>query len=227
MVPHVTAPDPGRPRLPTAFQAAHLHLRGPSGPLSTCLRWPAPTRRPPGLLVFLGGAGGDAPPLGPDLGRRAGLVLVALAPGTVDDAVAVTQWAADHGAELGADAGRLVVGGVGRGAGGAAAVAARARDEGWPPLAAQVLVRPDGPPATAGAGLAPAVIVAAAGPGAGRAGAGREPGRVAADHAARLRAAGVATELVDGPPVVDGGAALVTAVVAALGRLLAGGEAVA
>jgi acetyl esterase/lipase len=52
----------------------------------------------------------------------------------VEDAVTVTGWAADHAAELGADPGRLLVGGEGGGAALAAAVAARARDAGWPPI---------------------------------------------------------------------------------------------
>ncbi len=119
------------------------------------------------------------------LARRVGaagaLVVLALAAGSVADAVAVTQWAADHAVELGADPGRLVVGGAGAGAWLAAAVAAAARDEGWPPVACQLLVEPTYPEPPAGdlARVAPAVVLA---PGAEAA--------AAAAYAARLRAAG-------------------------------------
>jgi acetyl esterase len=58
------------------------------------------------------------------------------------EAVTATQWAADHAAELDADPQRLVVGGEGRGAWLAAAVALQARDDGWPTLARHVLVVP-------------------------------------------------------------------------------------
>jgi acetyl esterase len=59
----------------------------------------------------------------------------------LEDATAAVQWAADHAAELGADAGRLLVAGVGTGAGLAAGVARRSRDDGWPPIMSQVSVQ--------------------------------------------------------------------------------------
>jgi acetyl esterase/lipase len=62
-------------------------------------------------------------------------------PAAVDDALTVTQWVAEHGTELDADTGRLVVAGDSAGGNLAAVVAARARDEG-PPLALQVLIYP-------------------------------------------------------------------------------------
>jgi acetyl esterase len=52
------------------------------------------------------------------------------APASVDDAFAAFNWALDHAAELGADAGRVAVGGDSAGGNLAALVSLRARDEG-------------------------------------------------------------------------------------------------
>jgi acetyl esterase len=70
-------------------------------------------------------------------------------PAAVEDMDAALRWSAEHAAELGGDPDRLVV--MGDSAGGAlAAVAAiRARDEGGPRLALQVLVYPMTDPALA------------------------------------------------------------------------------
>lgn len=62
-------------------------------------------------------------------------------PAAVEDALAVTQWVAEHATELDADTERLVVAGDSAGGNLAAVVAARARAEG-PPLALQVLIYP-------------------------------------------------------------------------------------
>ena len=63
-------------------------------------------------------------------------------PAALDDCYAVTRWAAEHAAELGADPDRLVV--IGDSAGGnlAAAVALLAREQGTPTIAYQVLIYP-------------------------------------------------------------------------------------
>ncbi|MEZ4331314.1 MAG: alpha/beta hydrolase [Myxococcota bacterium] len=61
-------------------------------------------------------------------------------PAAVEDAFSATVWAADQAAELRADAARLVVAGDSAGANLSAAVALRARDEGGPPLRAQILI---------------------------------------------------------------------------------------
>jgi acetyl esterase len=63
-------------------------------------------------------------------------------PSAVDDCFAALNWCATHAAELGADAGLITV--IGDSAGGnlATVTALRARDEGGPALAAQVLIYP-------------------------------------------------------------------------------------
>ncbi|GAA4104384.1 alpha/beta hydrolase [Actinomadura miaoliensis] len=63
-------------------------------------------------------------------------------PAALDDAYAVLTWAAEHAAELGVDPGRIAVGGHSAGAGLAAAVALRARDEQGPPIRFQLLNEP-------------------------------------------------------------------------------------
>jgi acetyl esterase len=63
-------------------------------------------------------------------------------PAALDDAYAVLNWAAEHAVELGTDADRIAVGGHSAGAGLAAAVALRARDEQGPRIRFQLLNEP-------------------------------------------------------------------------------------
>lgn len=63
-------------------------------------------------------------------------------PAALDDVYAVLTWTAERGAELGVDPGRIAVGGHSAGAGLAAAVALRARDEQGPPIHFQLLSQP-------------------------------------------------------------------------------------
>lgn len=86
-----------------------------------------------------------------ELAARAGCVLVSVDyrlapehrfPAAHDDCYAATVWAAAHAAELGADAGKLAVGGDSAGGNLAAVVSLRARDEGGPPIRFQLLVYP-------------------------------------------------------------------------------------
>ncbi|MFI9836209.1 alpha/beta hydrolase [Nonomuraea sp. NPDC051941] len=64
-------------------------------------------------------------------------------PAARDDVYAVLTWAAEHAAELGIDPGRIAVGGHSAGAGLAAQVALRARDEQGPPIRFQLLNEPE------------------------------------------------------------------------------------
>lgn len=64
-------------------------------------------------------------------------------PAALDDAYAVLAWAAGHAAELGFDPERIAVGGHAAGAGLAAAVAFRARDQQGPPIRYQLLNQPE------------------------------------------------------------------------------------
>lgn len=64
-------------------------------------------------------------------------------PAALDDAYAVLTWTAEHAAELGIDPGRIAVGGHSAGAGLAAAVALRARDQQGPPIRFQLLNQPE------------------------------------------------------------------------------------
>lgn len=63
-------------------------------------------------------------------------------PAAFDDALAATRWVAEHAGELGADPGRLAVGGDSAGANLAAGVAQACRDGHGPALAAQLLLYP-------------------------------------------------------------------------------------
>jgi acetyl esterase/lipase len=64
-------------------------------------------------------------------------------PAALDDAYAAVVWTADHAAELGIDPDRIAVGGHAAGAGLAAAVALRARDEQGPSIHYQLLSQPE------------------------------------------------------------------------------------
>jgi hypothetical protein len=102
-----------------------------------------------------------------------GFVVLALQTAALDLATIALEWAGDHAQLLGADPSRLVLAGGGL----AAAAAVYSRDQGWPPLAGQLLFGPEvagWPPADVSlAGVAPALVVSAP------------------RYAARLRAAGV------------------------------------
>ena len=64
-------------------------------------------------------------------------------PAALEDAYAALTWMAGHAAEIGIDPGRIAVGGHAAGAGLAAAVALRARDQQGPPIRYQLLNQPE------------------------------------------------------------------------------------
>lgn len=84
-------------------------------------------------------------------------------PISVDEATGIVGWAADHAGELGADPRQLVLAGEGSSAAVVAAVALHARDHGWPHLARQLLIEPEGDaPGAFVSGVAPATVVTVA-----------------------------------------------------------------
>ena len=203
---------------PAVHLVADVQLRARAGPLVARVHWPARAGSPrrPALLVLLpGGHSGtegldDADALCVALCRHAGIVVLTVSgragwkcfqTSALEDAVTATTWAADHAAELGAVPGRLLVAGEALGGRLAAAVALHARDDGWPVITRQLLIRPDlgtgqhrTPPAGRDlldlpadapslAGVAPATVVIAGGDGPGV-----DDGR---RYAALLRQAGV------------------------------------
>jgi hypothetical protein len=93
-------------------RSARLRLPGLDG---ARLTWP--DGKPTGAMLVLG----DEP-----LGRELGLITLNAG---VNDGAAALEWLADHAAELGAD-GPLLLAGAG-----AAELAARARENGWPEIA--------------------------------------------------------------------------------------------
>ncbi|WP_084964294.1 DUF1330 domain-containing protein [Thermoactinospora rubra] len=106
---------------------ATLHLRTRSGTVPVRVCWPGARTVATVLAVRFQ----DLPGHGP---QPAGTVVLAARPATVEDAIAITEWAADHVREFTAAPGRLVVGGTGEGAALAAAVVRHAAEQGWPPL---------------------------------------------------------------------------------------------
>jgi acetyl esterase len=113
--------------------------------------------RAQGAIVWLHGGGfvmGDLDTEHPWAARaagRSGAVVISVGyrlapehrfPAALDDAYAVLAWTAGHAAELGTDPGRIAVGGHAAGAGLAAAVALRARDQQGPPVRFQLLNQP-------------------------------------------------------------------------------------
>jgi acetyl esterase len=111
-----------------------------------------------GAIVWLRGGGwvmGDLDtehPWAARLAERSGAVVISVGyrqapehrfPAALDDAYAALAWTAEHAAELGTDPERIAVGGHSAGAGLAAAVALRARDEQGPPICFQLLNQPE------------------------------------------------------------------------------------
>ena len=115
---------------------ADLQLRGNTSPLPVRVYWPAQaTSQPVPLLVFcsVGTGAGSRGAACRRLSEDPGLVVLAVSClAGAQDGTTVLEWAAEHAAELGADPGRLLVGGQGTGGAVAAAVASQARAAGWP-----------------------------------------------------------------------------------------------
>jgi acetyl esterase/lipase len=115
-------------------------------------------QRPQGAIVWLHGGGfvmGDLEtehPWAVRVAEASGAVVISVGyrrapehrfPAALDDCYAVLVWAAEHAAELGIDPQWIAIGGHAAGAGLAAAVALRARDQQGPPIRFQLLNQPE------------------------------------------------------------------------------------
>jgi acetyl esterase len=131
-------------------------LPGPGGPIRVRIYEPTGAGSPLPVLVYFHGGGWVVGSLdthdgvGRALAARTPCTVVAVDyrlapehpfPAAVEDAWAATAWVAEHAASIGADPGRIAVGGDSAGGNLAAVVALRARDRGLA-LALQLLVYP-------------------------------------------------------------------------------------
>lgn len=131
-------------------------IDGPAGAINIRIYWP-PTDAVAPVVVFFHGGGFVVGDLDTHdgtcrqhaVGAQAVVVSVdyRLAPehpypAAVEDAWAATQWVAGHGDDIGADTSRLAVAGDSAGATISAVIAQRARDNGGPPIAFQLLWYP-------------------------------------------------------------------------------------
>ncbi|MFZ1163138.1 alpha/beta hydrolase [Mycobacterium sp.] len=132
-------------------------ITGPAGPINIRIYWPPTDDTAPPVAVFFHGGGFVVGDLDTHDGTcrqhavGASAVVVSVEyrlapehpyPAAIDDAWAATQWVAEHGSEIGADASRLAVAGDSAGGNISAVIAQRARDEGGPPIRFQLLWYP-------------------------------------------------------------------------------------
>jgi acetyl esterase len=135
-------------------------IDGPAGPINIRIYWPPTDHVTPPVLLFFHGGGFVAGDLDTHDGTcrqhavGADAVVVSVDyrlapehpyPAAVDDAWAATQWVAEHGSEIDADASRLAVAGDSAGGTISAVIAQRARDhadQGGPKLLFQLLWYP-------------------------------------------------------------------------------------
>jgi len=142
------------------LRVENRRIDGATGPIHIRIYWPpsghAPSPVPPVVLFFHGGGfvvgdldTHDGTCRQHAVGASAVVVSVEYRlapehpyPAAVDDAWAATQWVAQHGSEIGADAGRLAVAGDSAGGTISAVIAQRARDNAGPPILFQLLWYP-------------------------------------------------------------------------------------
>ncbi len=150
------APPPENPEPTAVDEVFERVIDGPGGPLRLRIYCSGePGDRP--LLLFMHGGGfvlGDLDThdeLGRSLSAGAAAVVVSVEyrlapenpyPAASDDCLCALRWASVNAAALGADAARIIVTGDSAGGNLAAVTALRARDEGGPALAGQVLIYP-------------------------------------------------------------------------------------
>jgi acetyl esterase len=132
-------------------------IDGPAGPINIRIYWPPTDHVTPPVVLFFHGGGFIAGDLDTHDGTcrqhavGASAVVVSVDyrlapehpyPAAVDDAWAATQWVAENGSEINADASRLAVAGDSAGGTISAVIAQRARDNGGPPILFQLLWYP-------------------------------------------------------------------------------------
>ncbi|HEY9305089.1 MAG TPA: alpha/beta hydrolase [Mycobacterium sp.] len=132
-------------------------IAGPAGPINIRIYWPPTDHGTPPVVVYFHGGGFVAGDLDTHDGTcrqhavGADAVVVSVDyrlapehpyPAAVDDAWAATQWVAEHGSEIDADATRLAIAGDSAGGTISAVVAQRARENGGPPILFQLLWYP-------------------------------------------------------------------------------------
>lgn len=134
-----------------------LQMPATGGPLPLRVYRPAGIADQPALVYFFGGGWTlgqieTCDGICRTLANAVGCVVIAAGyrlapehkfPGAVNDCYDAVSWIAEHAEELGIDPGRLAVGGDSAGGNLAAAVTLLARQQGGPPLAAQLLVYPN------------------------------------------------------------------------------------
>jgi len=139
------------------YEVTDLTIAGPGGDLPLRVYRPASERPLPVLLYFFGGGWvlgtiDTADGVSRALANSSGALVVVAGyrlapehpfPAAIDDCYAALRWVAGHSGEIGADPARLAVGGDSAGGNLAASVALRARDDGGPALAGQLLVYPN------------------------------------------------------------------------------------
>ena len=140
-----------------AYRVADVALRDLAPHNRARVHWPASCADPTvTALVVLFSADDD---LVEELIARLGAVVLTVPAAHAVEGHAAVSWAADHAAELGADASRIAVVGDRSGAALAERVAELAADEGWPPLRHVALIWPHDHPAAALDGLTCALAV--------------------------------------------------------------------
>ncbi len=171
-IPHVSSLTPARarqvaaerralnpPRVEAVEQVEDRQIAGVEGVGTIPIRIynPKPSAPPLAVEVYFHGGGWVVGDLDSHdavcraIANRAGCIVVSVDyrlapeapfPAALEDAYAATRWVVDHAAEIGADPGRLAVGGDSAGGNLAAAVCLLARERGGPAIALQILVYP-------------------------------------------------------------------------------------
>jgi acetyl esterase len=144
--------------IPEEVETELITISTPRGDIAVRLYWPSgasPTPRP--LLVWLHGGGwviGDlqsADPTARDLAVQTGAIVASVDyplapespfPAAPEACYAAASWLAGHAGDLGADPGRVAIGGDSAGGNLAAVTALLARDRGGPTFKLQLLVYP-------------------------------------------------------------------------------------